>query len=124
MFSESPESFLMNSSVAIHAVSADGIILYANQYELEMLGYTEDEYVGHHTSEFQMDKECLDLMLAKLSQFENLKNFPARVKGKFGIKYILYNSSVYQENGQFVHTRCFGMDVEQAVHQIFVQNLS
>ena len=55
MFSEDSNNFLNNGSVGIHAVSADGIIVYANQCELETLGYTMEEYVGHHTDEFQID---------------------------------------------------------------------
>ena len=119
MFSEAPEKFLMMSSVGIHSVSSDGIILYANQCELEVLGYTKEEYVGHHTSEFQMDKNCFDDMMKRLSKFENLKNYPARVQGKNSIKYILYNTSVFHEGGRFIHTRCYGVDVDERAYEVF-----
>jgi len=121
MFTESHESFVFNSSIGIHAVSAEGIILYANLFELEMLGYTEDEYVGHHVCEFQLDKLCLDDMMTRLGRFENLNNYPARVRAKQGIKYMLYNSSVYEVDGTFMHTRCYASEIERAIYDIFVQ---
>ena len=59
MFTENPECFIHNSSIGIHAVSAEGIIVYANAYELEMLGYTKSECIGHNVSAFQIDEVCL-----------------------------------------------------------------
>ncbi|WP_252733807.1 PAS domain-containing protein [Pseudoalteromonas sp. C2R02] len=89
MFNENPEQFLEHSSVGIHSVSADGVILYANSYELEMLGYEKNEYVGHHVSGFQVDSNCLDDMLTRLNNLDVLKIYPAKVKGKNEIKYVL-----------------------------------
>jgi len=120
MLIENPLDFIKNSNIGIHAVSPEGIIKYANQHELDILGYTEEEYVGHHVSEFQFDKSCLDLMMNKLSKFETFSNFPAMVYGKHEIKYILYNSSVYEEQGEFIHTRCFGNEVSENVYRASV----
>ena len=119
MFEENAEDFISNSSIGIHAVSAEGYIVYANQCELETLGYTSEEYIGHHVSEFQLDKACLALMMERLGKFEELKNYPAIVKSKFGEKYIIYNSSVYAKNDEFIHTRCFGSEVEKSVYKAF-----
>lgn len=120
MLSEKPEDFIHNSSIGIHAVSPEGIVLYANACELEVLGYEKQEYVGHHVSEFQLDKPCLADMMEKLSRFENLKNYPSMVQGKNGIKYIVYNSSVFEENNEFIHTRCYGTEVEKVVYDIYM----
>jgi PAS domain S-box-containing protein len=114
---ENAESFMLNSSIGIHIVSATGIIQYANVYELDALGYEKDEYVGHHVSEFQLDQDVLDDMMKRLGSFESLKNYPARVQGKNSVKYVLYNSSVYQEDEKFVHTRCYGSDIEPCVYE-------
>jgi PAS domain S-box-containing protein len=119
MFKESAENFIKNSSIGIHAVSPEGIVMYANQYELEVLGYEQQEYVGHHVSEFQIDEDCLADMMDRLGRFENLKNYPSKVKSKHSIKYIIYNSSVYEENGEFVHTRCYGTEVEKIIYDIY-----
>lgn len=119
MFKEDAKDFLYNSSIGIHAVSPEGLVVYANQCELETLGYEKGEYVGHHVSEFQLDKECLDEMMLRLANFETLKNYPAKVRTKLGVKYIIYNSSVYEENGEFVHTRCFGAEVEKVIYDVY-----
>jgi len=122
MLRENLRDFLDNSSIGIHTVSADGIIEYANQFELEILGYTKDEYIGHHVSEFQLDSVCLSDMMNRLGKFELLSNYPARVKGKYGPLYILYNSSVYQVAEEFIHTRCFGCAIEEHVYNAFKVN--
>ena len=44
--------FLENAAEGLHRVGRDGTILWANAAELEMLGYAEDEYVGHGIAEF------------------------------------------------------------------------
>jgi len=124
MFTENPEDFIYNSSIGIHAVSPEGIIVYANECELEVLGYKKNEYVGHHVSEFQMDENCLSDMMTRLSRFDILKNYPARVQGKNEIKYIIYNSSVYEEDGEFKHTRCYGTEVEKVIYDVFFKHLN
>ena len=44
--------FVENASVGMHWVGPDGVILWANSAELEMLGYTREEYIGRHIAEF------------------------------------------------------------------------
>ncbi|MBA6396705.1 PAS domain-containing protein [Colwellia sp. BRX10-4] len=122
MFTENSEDFIYNSSIGIHAVSPEGIIVYANECELEVLGYTKNEYIGHHISEFQIDESCLADMMTRLSHFDILKNYPARVQGKDEIKYIIYNSSVYEEDGEFKHTRCYGTEVEKVIYDVFFKH--
>ncbi|WP_435893710.1 PAS domain-containing protein [Oceaniferula spumae] len=119
MFSENPVDFLKSSSIGIHAVSKDGTIIYANDHELKMLGYQPDEYVGHHVSEFQIESPSLEDMMTKLNKFEVLENYPAVVQAKNGLKYILYNTSVYHANGEFIHTRCYGTEIDASVYEFF-----
>jgi PAS domain S-box-containing protein len=109
----------MNASIGIHFVDKDGIIIYANPFDLEILGYTEDEYVGHHVSEFQLDEDILSDMLCRLTNNEPLSNYPARVQAKDKIKYLLYNSNVYHKDGEFIHTRCFASEIDRETYEIF-----
>ncbi|MFN2426792.1 MAG: PAS domain-containing protein, partial [Candidatus Binatia bacterium] len=39
-------AFFETAAVALHRVSRDGTILWANNAELKMLGYSADEYIG------------------------------------------------------------------------------
>ena len=40
-----------NGAVGLHWASADGIILWASRADYEPLGYTREEWVGHHATE-------------------------------------------------------------------------
>ncbi len=106
--------FVDNAAVGLHWVGADGKILWANQAELDLLGYTREEYIGHHIAEFHVDRDVIDDILQRLTAGETLLNCEARLRAKNGaIKQVLINSSVRFENDQFVHTRCFTVDITE-----------
>jgi len=112
---------LHNAPVGVHFVNAQGVIIYANPHELEVLGYQHDDYVGHNTAEFQVDMAILGDMLVRLQHHEILTNYPAKVRAKIGIKYFLFNSSVYFKDGKFIHTRCFTANISKCVFDSFVK---
>ncbi|MGI9065409.1 MAG: PAS domain S-box protein [Pyrinomonadaceae bacterium] len=106
--------FFENSAVAMHWVGADGTVLRVNQAELDMLGYTREEYEGHHIAEFHADRNVIEDILARLHAGEVLQNYEARLLCKDGsINHVHINSSVYWEGGEFVHTRCFTRDITE-----------
>lgn len=47
--------FFQKSPIAFHWLNSEGIIIWANQAELKLLGYSSDEYVNHHISEVFME---------------------------------------------------------------------
>lgn len=104
--------FVENGAVCLHWVGPDGTILWANQSELHSLGYSREEYIGQHIAKFHADEDVINDILRRLTANEILHNYEARMVGKDGsIKYVLIDSSVYRdENGQFIHTRCFTRD--------------
>ena len=104
--------FFENATVGLHWVGPDGSILRANRAELAMLGYSNDEYIGHLISEFHVDDDVIRDILDKLSAGETLVDYPARLRCRNGsIKDVLIDSSVMWKDGKFVHTRCFTRDV-------------
>ncbi|HBB86167.1 MAG TPA: hypothetical protein DC047_00960 [Blastocatellia bacterium] len=104
--------FFENAAIGLHWVGPDGTILRVNQAELDMLGYTREEYVGHNIAEFHVDKDVIEDILAHLSAGEVVDDYDARVYCKdLAIKYVRINSSVYREDGEFIHTRCFTRDI-------------
>ncbi len=108
------EDFLENAVEGLHQVGADGTILWANQAELDLLGYKPDQYIGHHIAEFHVDREVIDGILDKLQCGETLYDQPARLRCRDGsIKHVLIHSNALFENGVFVHTRCFTRDVTE-----------
>lgn len=109
---ETLEEFLDNATVGIHLVDADGIILYANKAELELLGYTKEEYIGRSITEFHADKESIENIFSRLSSKEQLNNHEARLRCKDGsIRHVLISSNVYWNDNKFIHTRCFTRDI-------------
>jgi len=106
------EDFFENAVVPLHWVGSDGSILRANQAELDLLGYTRDEYVGRQIAEFHADAPVIADILTRLSSGEKLHKCEARLKAKDGtIRHVLISSSVHFREGKFVNTRCFTLDV-------------
>src|SRR6185295_16095394 len=64
--------FVENAAVGMHWVGADGTILWANDAELKLLGYSRDEYVGHKITEFHADREVIDDILRRLRANEEI----------------------------------------------------
>src|SRR5215472_6273857 len=109
--------FIETSTIGLHWVGADGTILWVNQAELDLLGYTKEEYVGRNIAEFHADEPVINDMLRRLSRGETLRDFPARLGHRDGsIRHALVDSSVLFEDGKFVHTRCFTRDVTDSKH--------
>jgi PAS domain S-box-containing protein len=104
--------FAENASVAMHWIGPDGIILWTNRTEMEMLGFTPEEYIGHHIAEFHVDKPVIEDMLQRLSNGETLRNREAQLRCKDGsIRHTIINSNVLWAGDKFVHTRCFTRDI-------------
>ena len=107
--------FVENAIVPIHWVAADGTILWANRAELDLLGYTQQEYFGHHIAEFHDDQAAIDDILDRLTRHQDLHGHNARLRCKDGtVREVEIHSNVLRENGDFIHTRCFTIDVTEA----------
>lgn len=106
------EDFFENGAIGLHIVSGEGIILRANRAELDLLGYTAEEYVGRHIAEVHADAAVIGEILQKLSCGEKLDRHPARLRAKDGtIKHVLITSNNRFNDGRVVNTRCFTLDV-------------
>ena len=106
--------FFENATVGLHWVGPDGTILRANRAELDMLGYSREEYVGRPIADFHADEDVICDILKRLQAGEKLDEYPARLRCKDGsIKDVLIDSSVMWKDGKFVHTRCFTRDVTE-----------
>ncbi|WGV27343.1 GAF domain-containing protein [Halotia branconii] len=106
--------FVDNATVGMHWVQADGTIAWANKAELDLLGYTPSEYIGHSITEFHVDPDVIDDILQRLNRNEILQNYEARLRCKDGsIRYVSINSNVFWEDGKFIHTRCFTRDITE-----------
>ena len=106
------DDFFRSAVVGLHWASPDGIIQRANRAELEMLGYSESEYVGHHVAEFHVDQEQIAAILDRLRRGEDVRDQEVRLRAKDGsIRHAVIDSNGRWEEGRFVHSRCFTRDV-------------
>jgi PAS domain S-box-containing protein len=104
--------FFENAAIGLHWVGPDGVIQRVNQAELDMLGYTREEYVGQPIERFHDDPEVITDILERLRQGETLHECEARLRCKNGsIKHVLIDSNALWENGNFIHSRCFTRDI-------------
>ena len=58
------------ASIGLHWIDPNGIILRVNQAELDLLGYSREEYVGRNIVEFHADREVIDDILQRLRDGE------------------------------------------------------
>jgi PAS domain S-box-containing protein len=104
--------FVENASIGMHSVDADGIIVWANRTEMEMLGFAREEYVGRHIAEFHVDRPLIEGILQRLANRETLLNYEAQLCCRDGsVRHVLINSNVLWDGDRFVHTRCFTRDI-------------
>jgi len=108
--------FVENAPVGIHWIALDGTVLWANQNEIDMLGYGKGEYVGRHLIEFHVDREVAEDILGKLDTNVPLKDCAARLRHKDGsIRHVLISCNAYREDGRFIHSRCFMQDITDRI---------
>jgi PAS domain S-box-containing protein len=104
--------FFETASIGLQWLGPDGTILRVNQAELDLLGYTRDDFVGRNIREFHDDRDAIEDILQRLSRGEVLHNYPAQLRCKDGsIKHVMIDSSAFFDDGRFQHTRCFTRDV-------------
>ncbi|RBA25820.1 hybrid sensor histidine kinase/response regulator [Herminiimonas fonticola] len=108
--------FVENAAVCLHQVGPDGVILWANKAELDLLGYAPKEYIGRNIIEFHADAATINDILCLLTNGDTILDYPARLKCKDGsIKHVLIHSNGRFENGKLIYTRCFTRDVTDKV---------
>ncbi len=112
---------LDRAAEGLHWVASDGTLLWANQTELELLGYSGDEYIGRHIADFHVDRPVIEDILARLTRRETLLNYGARLRHKDGsIRYVQINSKVLWDGDEFLRTQCFTRDVtdQRVAHEL------
>jgi PAS domain S-box-containing protein len=107
------EDFFEHALLGLRWMGPDGVILRVNQAELDMFGYSREEYLRHNISEFYAEGSA-DKVLQRLRNGENVENHEILMRCKNGsLKHILLNANVLWEDGRFVHSRCFSRDITE-----------
>lgn len=115
---EELSDYIENAPIPLHWVDAAGIIIWANQAELDLLGYIKNEYVGKPIKNFHADRQVIEDILDRLAKNETLHNYPSSLKTKSGaVKQVLISSNVLRRNGEFMCTRCFTKDITPLIDE-------
>ncbi|KAL9190659.1 hypothetical protein ACHAXT_000365 [Thalassiosira profunda] len=105
--------FFNNAPIALHWLTGEGKVLWANQTELNVLGYTEEEYFGQDIMQFCPDEKELVLEIFKqLGSGNAIRDVPVRFRTKDGriVNLLIDSNMKYDKDGSFGHTRCFIRD--------------
>lgn len=103
-----------NAPVGSHLVGPDGVILEANSAQLQLLGYTRQQFVGHKITDFHADEDAAADILQRLNRGEALHGYEARFKRSDGtMRTVVLDCNVLWREGQFVHARCFMTDITE-----------
>jgi PAS domain S-box-containing protein len=109
---EELREFLDQATIGLRWMGPDGRILWANGAELEMVGCSEQEYVGHNIAEFFVQPQAAADLLARLARRERVEGYQARLRAKDGtVKSVLIDASSLSRGGRAVHSRCVTRDI-------------
>jgi len=104
--------FLDNAVVGLHKIDANGIVIWANRAELDLLGYTADEYIGHPVAEFVVPPTQAADLLRRAKSGEIFRDEHVQMRCKDGsTKDVLINSNPLLVDGKFICTRSSMRDV-------------
>jgi PAS domain S-box-containing protein len=106
------DDFFENSAVGLSLLAGDGTILRANRAELEMLGYTAEDYVGRNILEFHVARGAIDDIFTRLRRNEQIDQIPARLRAKDGsIRDVLITATARLSDGELIDVRSITVDV-------------
>ncbi|UZJ64395.1 PAS domain-containing protein [Sphingobacterium sp. KU25419] len=110
--------FIEHGAVPLHSINADGIIIWVNQAELDLLGYSREEYLGKPITDFHQDPTMIQELFKRVLNHETLSDYPATLICKDGsLKYVVISSNGLFKNGEFIHSRCFTKDITALVRE-------
>jgi len=111
---EDLRDFVENAVEGLHSADANGIILWANQAELDLYGYARADFCGKPQAGFHVDTKAVEDMQRRLLRGETVRNFESEIRRRDGsFKRVSVNASGLWEDGTFVRSRCFTRDVTQ-----------
>jgi PAS domain S-box-containing protein len=112
--------FIENAPIGMHWLDfraenlheEEGIIVWANRVELEMLGYDREEYIGQPLRKFHVDRSKLEDIFERLLANRPIKGYEAQMRRKDGsICDVSIDAHALFKNGVFVHARLFTRDI-------------
>jgi PAS domain S-box-containing protein len=114
--------FIENAPIGMHWLDfraenlheEEGMIVWANRVELEMLGYDREEYIGQPLINFHVDRAKIEDIFDRLLNNRPIKGYEAQMRRKDGsICDVSIDAHALFKNGIFVHARLFTRDISE-----------
>jgi PAS domain S-box-containing protein len=87
--------FLDDAPVAIHRIDAAGTVLWANRAELDLLGYSAEEYIGRPLAAFCVEPDVVADLLDRLRRGETVRDREVLLRARDGaIRHVLISESM------------------------------
>lgn len=103
---------LDHAAVGLSFIDPEGRVLWANQTELNFMGFDQGEYVGRHLAESLVDPEVASDLLGRMARREPVSSYEARMRARDGsIKQVLIDGRGHFRDGEFVHSRLSIRDI-------------
>jgi PAS domain S-box-containing protein len=104
--------FLEQAPVGLCWVDPDGRLLWMNKTELELLGCSERESVGHSIAEFFIEPQAAAEMLSRVGRGDAVDSYEASLRTHGGaIRRVLIGAKGLFRDGQLVHSRWVTRDI-------------
>jgi PAS domain S-box-containing protein len=104
--------FLDNAVVGLHRIDANGMVLWANRAELDLLGYAADGYIGRPIADFVVQPGQAADLLRRAKAGEAFRDEHVQMRcGDGSTKDVLINSNPLLIDGKFICTRSSMRDV-------------
>ncbi len=112
------QDFFESISVPMHIINGSGVILWANDAELDLIGYKKDQFIGKHISKFHSNQLIIQEMMHSLMNNQPVKNFFATLMCKNGdLKNVMINCYPHFKEDKLVHIRCVTNDITRYVQE-------
>jgi PAS domain S-box-containing protein len=106
--------FVETATIGLHWIGPDGVVQWANEAQMQMLGCGRAQFVGHHIAEFHVTPEIISEMLSSLHRGEKIRDCEAKMKCADGsIKTLLVDATVFYDEGRFIHAQCVTRDITE-----------
>ncbi len=116
------EDFFESAPIGIHWAAPDGTILRANKAELDMLGYSREEYIGRNIASFHVNPEIISDILQRLAHGQAVKSVEAELRHASGApRYVLISANALFDRGRPLTMRMITRDITE--HKIAAELL-
>jgi PAS domain S-box-containing protein len=107
-------NFFNYAPIGLEWLSASGTILRANQAQLDLLGCSPEEYLGHFFGEFCVDPAAAHHLLERLAANETVRNLRMLRRHKDGgDRLVLVDAQPLWNEGRFLYSSIFSRDITE-----------